>query len=334
VPAVLVAGHICVDVIPALRFRPETMPGSLSEIGPLALVPGGCVANTASTLAFLGESVRIAADVGDDELGRILRAGLEDMRLDPSKLQIVPSLGTSYSIVIEPEGSDRSIWHHVGANAHFDGTALDLADAAVLHLGYAPLLPALLDAQGTALSALLERARQHGATTSVDLSVVDRRSPLHHFDWRSFLRRVLPYVDVLSPSADDLGSMLGTGSVRSVAELHVLASTLVDWGAAVAVITAGDEGLVLQTARKERLEKAGAVLSRHADAWADASVWVPAPRVTVKSTTGAGDAASAGLLHALLRGQHPRTAANTAARVAAAKVGGILTSHSPDPTDS
>lgn len=325
--SILVAGHICVDVIPGLPSRPNTTPGSLSEIGRLTLVPGGCVANTGSTLASLGESVRLAADIGDDELGRILLARLPDLRLDPSGISTVSDLGTSYSIVLEPPGSDRSIWHHVGANAHFDGAGLDFGDVALLHVGYAPLLPAMLDPEGVALSRLLGRARQGGATTSLDLSVIDRTSPLHDLDWRTFLRRVLPYVDVLSPSADDLGSMLDPALVSSVAQLHLLASTLVDWGAGVVVITAGDDGLVLQSSSQDRLEKAGGVLSRQATAWANASMWVPAQTVTVKSTTGAGDAASAGLLHGLLGGQDPSTAANTAVSVASASVSATPRAH-------
>ncbi len=330
---ILVAGHVCVDVVPGLPRRPDPSPGSLTEIGPLALVPGGCVANTGSMLTSLGECVRIAANVGDDELGRILRGRLADTGLDPSSLATVPDLGTSYSIVLEPASSDRSIWHYLGANATFDGADLDLADVALLHLGYPALLPALLDSGGSALIRLLGRARQWGVTTSLDLSVVAKGTRLDGYDWPAFLRRTLPFVDVLSPSADDLGSMLGTAAVGSIDQLRALASSLVGGGAGVVIITAGHDGLVVESAPQARLERAGAVLAGLAASWADASLWVPAPKVAVTSTTGAGDAASAAIIHALLQAQDPLTAARTTVGIASAKVGGTPVSGAARPAN-
>ncbi|MEO6350586.1 MAG: PfkB family carbohydrate kinase, partial [Candidatus Limnocylindrales bacterium] len=186
---------------------------------------------------------------------------------------------------------------------------------------------------GSALIRLLGRARQRGATTSLDLSVVARGTRLDGYDWPAFLRGTLPYVDVLSPSADDLGSMLGTAAVGSIDQLRALASSLVGWGAGVVMITAGHDGLVVESARQARLERGGAVLAGLAASWADASLWVPAPKVAVTSTTGAGDAASAAIIHALLRAQDPLTAAHTTVAIASARVGGKPVSGAARPAD-
>jgi len=73
---VLVAGNICVDLFPRFERAPEIIPGRLMEVGPLCFAPGGCVSNTGFALAGLGADVRMAADAGDDILGRMLADSL------------------------------------------------------------------------------------------------------------------------------------------------------------------------------------------------------------------------------------------------------------------
>src|SRR5205823_1161954 len=107
-------------------------------------------------------------------------------------------------LVLEPPGIDRSFWHHVGANAECDGTAFELTGVELLHVGYPSLLPAMTADGGEPLVALFARARAAGITTSLDLAVVDPASPAARLDWSALLRRVLPLVDVLSPSVADV----------------------------------------------------------------------------------------------------------------------------------
>src|SRR5947208_3444914 len=64
--AAVVAGHLCVDLVPELLALPSTGPGDLAEVGALHLSPGGCVANTGGDLAALGATVAAVGDVGDD----------------------------------------------------------------------------------------------------------------------------------------------------------------------------------------------------------------------------------------------------------------------------
>src|SRR5512134_1134025 len=76
---VVVAGHICLDLIPA----PGKPSGggateALGSIGPLALAAGGCVGNTGIAVARLGLPTTLVARVGDDPLGRLLGALVRD----------------------------------------------------------------------------------------------------------------------------------------------------------------------------------------------------------------------------------------------------------------
>lgn len=310
---VVVAGHICLDLAPQAKVL-SLEPGRLSEIGPLSITLGGSVANTGRALAALGHRVVASTRVGDDELGRIAAGLLADSGVDGAPI-LTPGSHTSYSIVLEPEGSDRSFWHHVGANARFDGSETEV-DADLVHLGYPSLLPALVGHDAAGLRTLLTRARRSGATTSLDLAVVD---PSDTADWRRILSAVMPLVDVVTPSADDLRSALREPEA-SAADLVEL---LLGWGAGIAAVSDGARGIRLGAATSGRLTAGGAVLRSLADRWAEARVHRPASALNRHVTTnGAGDAATAGMLSAILRGESPEVAAATAAATAASVIQG------------
>ena len=67
---VVVAGHVSLDVFPAL-YGPLTIePGRLVVVGPAVLSTGGVVANTGGALHRLGVRVGMVAKVGADVFGR------------------------------------------------------------------------------------------------------------------------------------------------------------------------------------------------------------------------------------------------------------------------
>src|SRR5258707_678594 len=105
---VLVAGHLCVDLVPRLTTLPRSTPGALEQVGPLVVSPGGCVANTGGALAALGTPVQVVADAGDDELGRTLLRLLAGQGVGTERIRLLPGRSTSYTIVVQPEGRDRS----------------------------------------------------------------------------------------------------------------------------------------------------------------------------------------------------------------------------------
>ena len=296
---VMVAGHVCVDLIPELAAVPDVGPGELAEVGPLVAAPGGAVANTGSVLAGLGAEVAVAADAGDDELGALLEHVLAARGLDTTTLRRRAGETTSYSLVLEAPGRDRAFWHHIGANAGFDGADLPLEGLAALHVGYPSLLPALTADGGTPLAALFERARAAGAVTSLDLAVIDPASAAARLDWRALLERVLPHVDVLSPSIEDVHSCLGPAR-----DVGSAARELVDMGAGAVLLTAGADGLALRTAGGY-----------------ERSIAPPAVG-EVRTTLAAGDAASAGVLWGILCGCGPDECLRLAAETAAALVSG------------
>src|SRR6266511_3298979 len=265
----LVAGHLCVDLLPALSTTPTIRPGQLVEVGPLGVHAGGCVANTGGDLAALGAPVQVVGDAGDADLSL---------------------------------------------------TGVDL-----LHIGYPSLLPALAASGGAALDALLTRARAAGITTSLDLAVLDPVSPATRQDWPALLARVLPLVDLLTPSLDDVRSALQLDVSRTPGDLRRTTQRLLDLGPAVVMLTAGALGLQLGTADTSRLARAGAVFANdpaRQTQWSDQERFVTAQRVPVRTTVGAGDAATAGLLYGLLADLDPVASLQLAARTAASRVSG------------
>jgi sugar/nucleoside kinase (ribokinase family) len=323
---IAVAGHVCVDVRPHLGVGTALDPGKLIEVGSAAVTLGGVVGNTALDLTALGAPVRVFATVGDDVFGGIVAAELAADPLIEAEPSVVAGATTSYSLILEPPGIDRTIWHHVGANALFDAADLDLHGVDLLHLGYPPLLPAVLIDDGEPLVAALRAAKAQGVTTSVDLAVVDPLSPVAAHDWPRILTRMAEFTDVLSPSLDDLTSALRIDEPYSPELVDRLARHLLDQGAAVVAVSAGEHGLHLVTGSIERLRAAGAALAPHAAEWADRTMTVPTVVVDVPTTTnGAGDASSAGLLFGIATGADPATSALLAAACAAALVGGHRT---------
>ncbi|WP_314146463.1 PfkB family carbohydrate kinase [uncultured Leifsonia sp.] len=325
---IALAGHLCVDLAPAFGRAADIDPGRLHEVGPLRITLGGCVANTGRALGDLGGRARVHAAVGDDELGSTAERLLATLPGLTGRLQSVGRAATSYSVVLESPGQDRTFWHHVGANAAFDGAEVELDGVDILHLGYPSLLPGLLADDAEALVALLGRAKERGITTSVDLAVVDPASPAGALNWNVVFDRMLPLVDLLTPSVDDLTSALGLPSQASPEEVDALVQSLIERGAAVAAVSAGSAGLFVRTGSAQRLRTGGRALACVAEEWADRALH-QATRLAQEpvTTNGAGDASTAGFLY----GAAVCAPLESAASLAAACATAVLTGRSATP---
>ncbi|MGZ3675869.1 MAG: carbohydrate kinase family protein, partial [Ktedonobacterales bacterium] len=64
---IAVAGHICLDVIPAMSGASDALrPGALVHVGPAQFATGGTVANVGLALHRLGMRPRLIGKIGDD----------------------------------------------------------------------------------------------------------------------------------------------------------------------------------------------------------------------------------------------------------------------------
>lgn len=312
----MIAGHLCLDLVPVLSSKEGPRPGELVAAGPLQIQLGGCVGNTGVAMFDMGLPVTLAATVGNDQLGEIARAALS-VAVGTEKVNLeVSDFATSYSVVFDPPGGDRSFIHHVGSNSSFSGDALVFDGIDLLHLGYPTALPMMSADGGEPLVRLFARARDAGVTTSLDLSAPGDPTSATR-DWAGILGRVLPLTDVVSPSLADLRALVGE---LADADADTCASWLVVRGAAVAIVTDGPNGAVGRFGDARRLSRGGSALTA-----VDPSTQhlrAAAPSVVAARTTGAGDVASAGLLAAIARGLPPTRWIEIAVRAASARVAG------------
>jgi sugar/nucleoside kinase (ribokinase family) len=338
-PAVA-AGHICLDIIPSMQqvaagsFAANFQPGHLVEVGTALLSTGGPVSNTGLALHRLGVPTQLICKIGADAFGQIIRnlVSRADQRLAEG---IVTAQGeaTSYSIIISPPGTDRIFLHNPAANHTFGAADVDyglVAQAALFHFGYPPMMRKIYQQEGAELVEMLRRARLTGVTTSLDMCYLDPTSESGQVNWRAVLKRALPYVDIFLPSIEEILFMLrrarhdelaamGSFEVTS-AELSALSAELLDMGARMVGFKLGDHGLYLRTASVDRLAEMGRARPENVQAWDDLELWAPCFKVNVVGTTGSGDATIAGFLTALLRGMGPCEAVTSAVAVGACNV--------------
>jgi sugar/nucleoside kinase (ribokinase family) len=332
----VVAGHVCLDIIPELGGAAPG-PGALAVCGPAALSTGGAVSNTGLALARLGVPARLAGKIGDDLFGRNVVAllGAAGRELAAGMVP-VPGEVTSYSVVLSPPGQDRSFLHCPGANDTFGADDVPeelLAGAALLHFGYPPLMRRMYADGGAECARLFRRARAAGLTATLDMARPDPASPAGRVDWRAWLERVLPEVDVFLPSVDELLFMLDRPRFEELESrpgglvaaldgelLAALAGEILKMGAAVAVVKLGAAGLYLRSsADRKRLSRAGRAAPT-GEAWVGRELYAPCFAVEVAGTTGSGDCTIAGFLAALLRGLAPEAALESAVAVGACSV--------------
>jgi len=341
-PEVIVAGHLCLDILtplPSGTAFPDA--GRTVEVGRLSLSPGGAVANVGLSLLRLGIAADLAANIGDDPLGDLLETLLS--RAAGSGLTGVSRVAgqsTSYTLVFTSPETDRAFLHHPGVNDVFGLSSIDsdaLCIARLLYFGYPPLMRHIYLDGGREFAARLRAVRDRGLFTVLDMALPDPDSESGAVDWSGFLKNVLPHVDVFCPSFDELAFMLdrrswslqsaprmspGSPWVRHLAE-HVL-----DLGTPIVAVKLGPQGVYLRTGSIEnRPTECRVPLSED---WGGRELWAPSFRVNAVGTTGAGDAAVAGFVAGLLKGLSPEKTLTLAVAVGACAVesadalGGVL----------
>lgn len=335
---IAVAGHVCLDIIPELPPDPDgraLQPGELDVIGPALLAVGGCVGNTGIALHRLGALTTLVARVGDDVAGEALvRLIHEAVPAGASNLLQVRGAATSYSVVLNRPGLDRAIAHHPGVNDTFVADDVPdelLASSALLHVGYPPLMAAMVADGGRELERLLVRAHGHGVVTSLDLANATFGPGAQRIAWPTLLARVLPHVDVFLPSLDEAAHLLGREVLHDAAygpamtSVARLARDLLDLGVAVAGLKLGEHGLYVHSADTSRIAAVPRLLGSH---WVARELASTVFETHVAGTTGAGDSTIAGFLFGLLSGMAPEDTLT-----AACAVGGAST-EAPDGTSA
>lgn len=263
---VVVVGEINVDiVVTGLAGPPEF--GAERLVEGITLTAGASGILTATGLAALGLRVGYCGMVGDDRFGAFMLEHLDRCGIDRSGVVVDQNARTGAAVLLST-AQDRAILTDPGAMTQFglDRVNFDLvARARHLHLPSYFLQTELQPG----VPALLARAHALGLTTSADTG--------HDPDERWEVAPLLDNVDVFLPNAVEAAAIAGAASPDAALEWFAGRLPLV-------AVKRGAEGAVAARGA-ERAQARG----------------FP---VTVRDTTGAGDAFDAGFLAAWLEGQN------------------------------
>ncbi|WP_376789981.1 carbohydrate kinase family protein [Thermoflexus sp.] len=287
----LAIGDVTVDLYLALPGLPE--PGGDAHIQRMILRAGGSAANTAAVAAALGLPTALIGAVGTDPMGEWARAQLAASGVDVRNVQRRHEAPTSIiTILVTPDG-ERTMLSYRGASCFATLREEDrarLRRAAVLHLsGYALLEESPL--RCTAMT-LLEEAAAHGLPCAMDPGLpACRMAP-------EAVREALLRTSILLLTEKEAWILFGPDPQRGFEEAPSLR-----WIA----LKRGEHGCRL--------------LGREGE-----DIAVPAFRVPVSDTTGAGDAFNAGFLFGMACGARPEAAAllGNAAGALACTVWGVV----------
>ena len=170
---------------------------------------------------------------------------------------------------------------------------------------------------GKQLTEIFKRAKEAGATTSLDMALPDRNSEGGKQDWNLILKNTLKYVDIYIPSVEETLFMLYPDKYDEFVKAHegekdpletmddmilpMLGDKLIEYGAKIAVIKCGVRGYYIKTA--EKLEGFGRVAPADLEEWSGREFFFESYHVdNIMSATGSGDSSIAGFLSSFLNG--------------------------------
>jgi sugar/nucleoside kinase (ribokinase family) len=276
---VFCAGNAVADVL-ARPVDSFGTPGASQRLHQAALGPGGNGVNTAIALARLRVSVRLAAPVGRDRLGELLRQTVHAEGVEDSNLVTLDRAQTSVSIVLVESSGERRFLHFRGANTDFSLQHVnwDLVEGArVFHYASAFSLPAF---DGPPLEHAMERAEQIGCITSMNVcwDVQGR--------WLPLIQPALAHTGFIFPNLAEGLQLTGESEPLAIAQC------LRKLGVKTVVLKLGPAGCYV--------------------AGPEGSFTSPGFPVNAIDTTGAGDCFAAGFLAAICRGEETKQAARFA----------------------
>ena len=282
-------GLIVADLIAEpMDLRSPPAPGGLVLTNSITLTSGGNVCNTGVAMAKLGMKVAAAGLVGKDVLGTAVTEKLRNEGLDTAAV-FPPDRGqTSASVVaVEPSG-ERCFFHTPGVTKLLDAAAFRrcfevFRRCRYVQVGYFGLLPALTGD----LPVVLKELRTLAPQLKIALDTVNPPDT-----WER-LQPILPQVDLFCPSRTEAAALTGESAPHKMVNVfrqHMRPGTLIG-------IKLDADGCYLDDGHK--------------------AVTVPAYKIDVVDTTGAGDTWFGGLLTGLIRGMSLEDAGRFANRAAA-----------------
>jgi sugar/nucleoside kinase (ribokinase family) len=279
-------------IVPRLLAAEEKINATRMEIH-----AGGVTANNLTQVARLGASTGWLGLIGDDENGRIIQQAFADDHMDVSGVEIVKGELSSLTWIPVDAAGERCIYMFPNVTGKI--TELQVATRFGSHIKAArhfhteasqlPILP---------VKAAMHIAHNAGVRVIFDLDVSPAFFCAAELGTQEELTAALTLVDVLKPCKAAARELTGE------ADYEKIAKELLRLGPTVVAITLGADGCMLATPKE--------------------LVHVPAFKVDVVDTTGAGDAFMGGLSYGLLQNWELKRVgsfANACAALCCTKIG-------------
>jgi len=258
---------------------------------------GGVTANNLTQVARLGATTGWLGLIGDDENGRTIQKAFKDDGMDLSGIEITKGEHSSLTWIPVDAAGERCIYMFPNVTGKI--SVFQVRNRFAPHIKAAkhfhteasqlPIAP---------VKEALHVAKDAGVRTLFDLDVSPNFFAQSNLGTQEELAEALKLVDVLKPCKAAARELTGD------ADYEKIAAKLLKLGPKLVAITMGHDGCLIASDKEK--------------------VHVPAFKVDVVDTTGAGDAFMGGLSYALLQGWEYKkvgTFANGCAALCCTKVG-------------
>ena len=294
-PQVVGIGSCGIDyfaIVPRLLAADEKINADRLEIH-----AGGVTGNNLTQVARLGASAGWLGLIGDDESGRLITKAFADDGLDLAGIEIVQGEQSTFTWIPVDAQGERCIYMFPNINGKLSAQqvrsrfAPSIKTAKHFHTeaSQLPLPP---------INAGMQVAREASVRVIFDLDVAPSYFAHAKLGTEKDLITALQLVDVLKPCKAAAREITGETDYEKIA------LKLLNLGPRVVAVTMGAEGALIASAGK--------------------MAHVPAFKVSVVDTTGAGDAFMGGLSYGLLQDWDLRRVglfANACAAICCTKVG-------------
>ena len=265
---ILCAGEALIDMLPRTATTGE------AAFAPHA---GGAVYNTAIALGRLGAPAGFLSGLSSDLFGDVLRAGLVASKVDAG-LAVVSDRPTTLAFVRLVDGQARYAFY----DENTAGRMLSPADLPALPTSVQAVFLGGISLVGEPCGQAYEALMARAAGSRVTMIDPNIRPGFIRDEaaYRARIGRMVGMADMVKLSDEDLHWLEGAGEVVGLAR-GLLAPDEQSGGPKVVFVTEGATGARAVTATLD--------------------VFLPARKVTVADTVGAGDTFNAGVLAALHR---------------------------------
>ena len=269
---VLVIGAVNVDLVVAADRLPR--PGE-TVVGPtIERHGGGKGANAAVAAARAGAAVRYCGAVGADDAGLAAIAELRAEGIDVQEVAVLDGVATGTALIVVAPDGENQIAVALGANAKVTPQAVEAAVARAA--GWAHCVLVSTEIPPESIRAAVQSAASHDIRCVLNPAPVSRG-----------LEELLQFAPILTPNESELADLverLGARQQPSTSPAQ-MASSIATRTQAPVVVTLGRAGVLVVAADGGQTA-------------------LPAPKVEVRDTTGAGDTFN-GVFAAALADGHP-----------------------------